>query len=114
MVDSPVNPLSKLKLDSWYKVLIPIGTIILLFAIITSNKELMLLGFGFFLIGIGEWKNNKIQTEFREGNYQFPAMKLSIPVRKPDALGNLLLILGIISLIIWGLGFFDIYHVINN
>jgi len=112
MVDSPVNPLSKLKLDSWYMVLIPIGAIILIFSVFVSNKEWFLFGAGLMLIGLGEWKNQKFVTELREANYQFPAMKLTIPIRKPDVLGCLLDILGVIALIIWGLGFFDIIHIV--
>jgi len=112
MVDSPVNPLNKLKLDLWFKVLIPIGAIILLFAIFTTNKELMLLGFGLFLIGIGEWKNNKIRSKHVDASAFNAEQWIHIPIRKPDALGNFLLILGITSLIIWGLGFFEIYNVV--
>ena len=113
MVDSPVNPLNKLKLDSWYMVLVPIGAIILLFAIITVNKELMMLGFGLFLVGIGEWKNNKYQFVEVPASAFTPYRSASIPIRKSDKLGNFLLILGMICLIIWTIGFFDIYHVIK-
>jgi len=112
MVDSPVNPLNKLKLDIWYMVLIPIGAIILLFAIFTSNKELMLLGFGLFLIGIGEWKNHKVQSEHIPASAYNAEQWIHIPIRKPDALGILLDVLGVLSLIAWGLGFFDIIHVV--
>jgi len=114
MSDSPVNPLNKLKLDIWYKVLIPIGAIILLFAIFTSNKELMLLGFGFLFIGLGEWKNTKWIMMEQNASAFGPYRSWQVPIRKPDALGNLLDILGVLALIAWGLGFFDIIHVVQN
>jgi len=114
LVDLPVNPLNKLKLDIWYKVLIPIGAIILLFAIFTSNKELMLLGFGFLLIGLGEWKNTKWIMKEQLASISGPYRSWQQAIRKPDALGNLLNILGVLALIAWGLGFFEIYHVVQN
>lgn len=112
MTDLPGNPLSKLKLDAWFMVFITIGALILLFAILISDKELMLLGFGFFMIGIGEWKNRKWINWEQTASIFNPYMRGSIPVRKPDALGSILDILGFISLILWGLGFFEIYHVV--
>ncbi len=114
MVDSPVNPLSKLKLDQWYMVLIPIGAIILIFSIIVSNKEWFLFGIGFMLIGMGEWKNWKWVHEEQTQTAYSPYIVRNIPVRKPDALGTLFDILGVIALIIWGLGFFDVIHIVQN
>jgi len=113
MVDLPVNPLNKLKLDIWYKVLIPIGAIIFLYAgIVTSDKELMLLGFGLFLIGIGEWKNHKVHSEHRPETIYNVEQWIHTLERRPDALGILLDVMGVIALIVWGLGFFDIIHVV--
>ena len=112
MSDS-VNPLSKLALDSWYKVLIPIGAIVIIYSLWVQDKEWFLFGLGFFLIGIGEWKNNKYifmeqpATAFQSG------WRGNVPRRIPDKAGNFLLILGGICMIIWGLGFFAGYHFIN-
>jgi len=114
MSDSAVNPLSKLKLDVWYKILIPIGAIILLFAIFTSNKELMLLAFGLLLIGMGEWKNTKWKMMEQTATAYSPYKSWQEAVRIPDALGIFFDVLGILALIAWGLGFFDIYHVVQN
>jgi len=114
MVDSPVNPLNKLKLDIWYKVLLPIGAIILLFAVVTSNKELMLLGFGLLLIGMGEWKNHKVLSQHIDASAFNSEQWIHSTIRKPDALGILLDVLGVLALIAWGLGFFDIIHVVSN
>ena len=60
------------------------------------------------------WKNNKYQFVEAEASIFSPYRSANIPVRRPDKIGNFLLVLGIISLIIWGLGFFDIYHVIKE
>jgi len=112
MSGSSVNPLNKLKLDIWYKVLIPIGVIILLFAVFTSNKELMLLGFGLLLIGLGEWKNSGWVMMEEQASAGIPYKSWSELVRHPNALGILLDVLGVLALIAWGLGFFDIIHVV--
>lgn len=82
MVESPVNPLSKLKLDQWYMVLMPIGTIILIFSIFVSNKEWSLFGIGFMLIGMGEWKNWKWIHEEQTQTAYSPYIVRNIPVRK--------------------------------
>lgn len=114
MVDSTVNPLSKLKLDFWFKVLIPVGVIVLLFAIFTSNNLWFLFGAGLLLIGLGEWKNMKYHFVEAHATFYEPYRSASIPIRKPDALGVLLDILGVIALIIWGLEFFNIISIFKN
>jgi len=112
MVDSSVNPLGKLKLDIWYKVLITIGAIILLFAVFTSNNVAMLLGSGLFLIGIGEWKNHKVVSEHVPESAFNVEQWIHVTVRKPDALGILFDILGSLALIGWGLEFFNIIEIV--
>jgi len=112
MVELSVNPLNKLKLDIWFKVLIPIGAIILLLASYMSDKELMLLGFGLLLIGMGEWKNHRLHSKHIDASAYNAEQWIHATIRKPNALGILLDVLGIIALIIWGLGFFDIIHIV--
>jgi len=112
MSDSSVNPLSKLKLDIWYKVLIPIGAIILPIAVFNSDKELILLGFGLLLIGLGEWKNSGWVMMEEPASAGIPYKSWSELVREPNALGMLLDVLGVLALIGWGLGFFDIFHIV--
>jgi len=114
MVDNPVNPLNKLALDVWYKVLIPIGAIILIFSLVwLRDKEWFLFGFGLLLVGIGEWKNNKfIFMEQSPTAYQ-SGWRGNVPKRIPDKVGNLLLIFGIICIGIWVSGFIFDYHLIN-
>lgn len=108
MVGFPVNPLSKLKLDSWYMVLIPIGSIILISSVIIDSKESLLLGMGLLLVGLGEWKNNKYRFEELHATAITPYSYRNTPVRVPNKIGNILLILGVICIIFWGVLFFNI------
>jgi len=70
----------------------------------------MLLGFGLLLIGLGEWKNTKWRMIEQTATAYSPYRSWQEPLRIPDALGILLDVLGILALIAWGLGFFDIIH----
>lgn len=61
------NPLSKLTLDYWYKVMMVVGVVVFLltgagqlkaFPIVPTS----LVSLGMFFIGVGEWINHPIQT----------------------------------------------------
>ncbi|WP_144244173.1 hypothetical protein [Nitrincola sp. A-D6] len=62
------NPLSNLKLDYWYHVLIVLGALFLLTSLTVSlegvdNNTVQVLSLACILIGIGEWVNHPILTE---------------------------------------------------
>lgn len=97
-----------LALDAWYKALVYVGGAGLLLAFFVdargvSNTDLQILLGGVFLLGLGEWKNNKIKSWIKPPNvYTGPTLWIDEPIRKPDVLGLLLDGFGI-ALIILGL-----------
>jgi len=96
------NPIN-LKIDVWYKALIPLGGFLMVLAIVYPNdsittKELFLIGGGLFLIGIGEWKNTKYLTQFVDATIYNPFMRITQPFRANDPLGVFLEVLGILAL----------------
>ena len=99
--------LEKLSLDAWYKVLILIGftlfVISLLFEIHgITNKQLLLLSGGLFLIGLGEWKNHKIITGIKPPNaYTGPAAIISQTKWLPDVIGVIMDLIGILMLVLF-------------
>jgi len=112
------NPFSSLKIDDWYKTLIPLGGIIIILSIIypvqtITVKELFLIGSGIFLIGIGEWKNVKYYTKFISASAFNPFIRITQPFRANDPLGIFLELLGIVALIVAFLNFFGIIDVLN-
>ena len=92
--------LNKLALDAWYKVLIYVGAIFFSLGLlkdvhVITNGQLMLLSSGLFFVGIGEWKNRKVGSEFKTANaYTGPAGIISAEIRQPNMLGQLFNIIG--------------------
>jgi len=93
-----------LKLDAWYKVLVYIGIILILSLFLPSqwitNKQLVLISSGVFLVGIGEWKNHKM-TFWWETPYAIAKAR----IWKPDIVGVLLDCIGVLFIVI---GLFDL------
>lgn len=61
------NPLSKLALDYWYKVMMVVGIVVFLLAGAGLLKAYpiaptSLISLGTFFIGVGEWINHPLQT----------------------------------------------------
>jgi len=108
-----VNPFSSLKLDVWYKALIPFGAVLAIIPFVYSpqfitQKELFVLGCGIFLLGLGEWKNQKYYVQFVDASIFNPFMKITTPIRKGDPLGTFLDMIGIIAIIVSLLNFFNV------
>ena len=101
--------LKGLKIDRWYKVFIYLGGLAFVISLFievkgVTNLELQMLSLGFFFIGIGEWKNEKILVEFKPPNvYTGTAALIETPIRKPDFIGVLFDVIGVI-LFLCGLG----------
>ncbi|MHA1573524.1 MAG: hypothetical protein ACTSX8_05980 [Alphaproteobacteria bacterium] len=102
-----------LALDTWYKVFVYIGGVGFVATLFAeakglSNGQAQLLTMGFFLVGIGEWKNHKTAKWFKPPNvYTGGAGLMSTKVRQPDGfgltcdfLGLLLMLIGFISVIV--------------
>ena len=86
------NPLSNLKLDKWYKVMIVGGFFLIIISLFIevkgiTNIQLLLIAGGFFFIGIGEWINHSLAIESKPPNaYTGPAARISYLVWKPKLL----------------------------
>ncbi len=107
------NPFAGIKLDIWFKVLIPFGGIMVLISLFyspsfISQKELFVLGFGLFLLGMGEWKNEKWWVREVTASAFTPYVRENIPIRKPDAIGILFDVIGIIAIIVSLINFFNL------
>jgi len=95
------NPLSKLKLDYWYKALVALSAVLLLMSLTVDLKGIensiaQLLCLGSLFIGIGEWINHPLQTAIMPPNaYYAPGgAKITSYSRKPCLLGSLFDVLG--------------------
>jgi hypothetical protein len=106
------NFFANLKLDCWYKALIYAGAALFLFSLFAETKginngQLELLSAGIFFVGLGEWKNWKVESWFKPSNaYTGPAALIRAPIRVPDAIGiglesigGLLFVAGLASLV---------------
>jgi hypothetical protein len=106
--------LKSLSLDTWYKAIMWLGAGVLIASFFfpvrgdLTNTEVQLLSFGVFLIGLGEWKNHKVESLIKPPNaYTGGASLMSSTVRSPDSLGVLLDIVGVAVAI---LGIWKIVH----
>lgn len=105
--------LKNLALDRWYKLLIFVGIILLIVSLTIevkalNNESVLYLSLGFLFIGVGEWKNEKIEVELKSPNaYTGSGAIFQHPVRKPDLIGNILLLVGVIFIILFVLGYFN-------
>lgn len=86
------NPLSKLVLDYWYKVLMVVGIVVfilsgtgLLKAFPTVPTSLIFLGI--FWVGLGEWVNHPLKTSLQPRNISFPGGVLTGHPRNPKIIG---------------------------
>jgi len=94
--------LKSLAIDTWYKVFIAIGAVVLVLSLFTEakgikNSHVQLVSAGILLIGVGEWKNHKIESWIKPPNaYTGPAAYIQSVVRKPDFFGIFFEVLGVI------------------
>jgi hypothetical protein len=95
------NPLSKLDLDYWYKVLMVVSVAILILAGTGVLKAFptvptALISLGCFFIGLGEWQNHPLQTGFLPPTAYHPGGVLTSHPRHSNAVGTFFLVLGLI------------------
>jgi hypothetical protein len=103
--------LKTLALDAWYKLVLYFGGAILCVSFFlevkgVTNAQLQLLSGGFFLIGLGEWKNHKEVSWIEPPNvYTGGPAVVSNTVRRPDLFGILLECFGVVLMLIgaWGI-----------
>ena len=99
------NPLSKIVLDYWYKVLMVTGFSTFILAGLGILKEFPLgptavTGLGVFFVGLGEWINHPLQTILRAADACFPAGIITGNPRKTNLLGYFFDILGFCLVVI--------------
>jgi hypothetical protein len=105
--------LKSLAIDTWYKVFIALGAVVLVLSLFTEvkgikNSHAQLVSAGILLIGVGEWKNHKIRAWIKPPNaYTGPAAYIQNVVREPDLVGILFVSLGVILVAI---GIWRILH----
>ncbi|WP_414463308.1 hypothetical protein [Hyphomicrobium sp. DY-1] len=96
--------LKGLALDCWYKVVIWIGGCLILAALfvdtkVLTNSQVLTLGAGLALIGLGEWKSMVHVHRFKPANaYTGPAGFFHWTERQPDVMAKLMLFAGYLCL----------------
>lgn len=93
-----LNAVARMTIDAWYKLVSTFGiilatTTLVIQPVFVSPIGLFALGFGMFLVGTGEWKNQHYASKLEQGAFG-SFMSLNIPVRKSTVLGTLLNVLG--------------------
>jgi len=96
------NPLEKLALDHWYKVLMAGGFAVFLLTAagalpILPSLPTLLISLGLFFFGLGEWRNHPLQTRLA-GN-----IKITSYPRNASLIGNAFDFVGLL-MIGFGLG----------
>jgi hypothetical protein len=104
-MDLIADVMKGLKLDAWYKALLYIGGVVLVVSFFLdakgiTNAHLQLVSGGLFLVGLGEWKNHKVEKEFVPPNAYLGGRALLVTrtIRSPDPLGCVFDIIGIFLL----------------
>lgn len=82
------NPLSKISINDWYKILPVLGASVLILSLTVefvgvSNTAVQLISLGSILVGIGEWQNHPPETTI---TLQY---KYTVRVRKNTWSGNI-------------------------
>jgi|SRR5882724_8733322 len=101
------NPLSKLELEHWYQVLMAVSVVVFLLAGSGVLKAFptaptALISLGAFFVGLGEWKNHPLQTDFLAANAYRPGGIVTSHPRRTSFIGNVFLLFGVL-LILFGL-----------
>jgi len=95
------NPLSKLELDYWYKVLMVVSFVVFLLAAMGLLKAFptaptAFISLGVFFIGMSEWINHPLQTGFLPATIYRPGGVVTSHPRRSSFIGNIFLWPGLI------------------
>ena len=97
------NPLSGLKLEYWYHVIMAVCAAGFLVALtvetkgISNSDALVLFGGGFF-VGLGEWVNHPLQTHIHEATIHSHGFTTTSHPRNPQPFGHVFVALGFVLL----------------
>jgi len=103
---SVFDAFKNLALNTWYKGFVYIGGLGFILSLFfkvdgLTNGQTQLLTLGFFIFGIGEWKNHKIASWFKPPNvYTGGPALISTKVRQPDGFGLTCDFIGVILILI--------------
>lgn len=105
------NPLSKLALDYWYKVMMVVGIVVFLLAGAGLLKAYptvptALISLGTFFVGVGEWINHPLQTAIMPAAIGRPGGVIAGHPRNAKFAGIAFDIFGIILIVFGGYKFF--------
>jgi len=110
-----VSLLKNLKIDIWYKTLLPIGItgffLGLFFPVHAFNNVFVsLVSLGLFFIGIGEWVNHSIRTQFLHETFYYGAHYIHTTIRKDKPLGWTFDVIGSLLIVFALLQYFEILN----
>ncbi|HEK0655351.1 TPA: hypothetical protein SMP34_000667 [Proteus mirabilis] len=96
----PTNPLSKLALDAWYKILIVGGFFVFILTgtgLLTAfpTQATVIISLGCAVWGVGEWINHPFQTILNLDNLGRVVGKMTGRPRKASIFGTVLDVLGL-------------------
>lgn len=92
----------KFYFDTWYKVLMLVGVMLVVYSLIgpmswLDNQTCGLIGVGLFLFGMSEWKRTKFIQWIKPPNvYTGPPMLITQEVKKHDLISVFFLILAFV------------------
>jgi hypothetical protein len=100
------NPLSKLTLDYWYKVIMVVCVVVFLLAGVGILKAFPVpptaaISAGGFFVGLGEWINHPLQTTIMHATAYQPGGVLTGHPRSNKTIGVAFVALGV-ALVAWG------------
>jgi hypothetical protein len=99
-MNDATNPLSKLVLDYWYKVIMAVSSV----TFILCGMGLLVafpvaltasVSGGMFFIGLGEWVNHPLQTKILPANAYYPAGKITGHPRNNSFIGVFFVFIGL-------------------
>jgi len=101
-----------LSIDRWFKSIMYFAGVIFVLSLvrpiqILTNEAIAASGAGLFLYGLGRWKNEKTLTGIQDAGYR-GIFKYSQKQRKPDIVGLILEIIGIVFIA------FAMYRIVTN
>jgi hypothetical protein len=108
---NPGDFLKGLKIDSWYKVVMYVGAVVLVLSLFVpvqgiAPARVQAMALGALLLGLGDWKCHRKESHIKPPNvYTGPAALITVAYWYPDVVGIIMMAAGIVILI---LGFFGL------
>ena len=106
-----MNFLPNFKIDDWFKILVLLGTTLIICSIfipVNFGKpvDFFLLGFGLLFLGLDTWYSKHYRFQELPATLVEPYVSFQVPVWKPTIIGIVFILLGITLIILAILSFF--------